>query len=239
VEEAVATVQTQSILAPLQAFIAEADEVLQEHDRYLQRPVDVPDDFVHSAEIITIVSRLANGEQVFGLFAFKEKSLRPALESVRVVSRSPSGPEDWAHVRDHLRWRQHFQELNRRWHALSFELGAPVAELTFHRVLSQLVALLRAVTYGAPAALRQLEQALPQVAHGTETARSLWSNPSRLISARDSLRSAAAAARLSAAKAEIKRVGGLFNGGGWETRRARAELLGKCRGSRQFRDGAG
>lgn len=88
-DRAIATNENHPILGTLRSFIVDASELLEEHGHYLQRPVDIPDTFAHSSETIAIISRLANGEEVFGLFAFKQKALRPAIESLRVVGRPP------------------------------------------------------------------------------------------------------------------------------------------------------
>ena len=202
--------QEHPILVALRSFIADASKLLVEHNRYLQRPVDVPKGFLRSSESIAIVARLANGDQVFGLFSFKEKSLRPAIESLRILGRRPVDASDWAYVRDHLTWCEQMGVMNRRWHALAGEIGAPEGNLSSPRVLSQVVNLLRVVLIDAPAAVRQLEESLPHIAYGTEQGESLWSNPKRLLSARNIIRSAIAATRLSAAKAEIKRLATLF-----------------------------
>src|SRR5262249_49350035 len=45
-----------AILITLTPFISDASKLLEEHTRYLQRPVDIPESFVHSAETVTIVT---------------------------------------------------------------------------------------------------------------------------------------------------------------------------------------
>jgi very-short-patch-repair endonuclease/transcription elongation GreA/GreB family factor len=206
--------QEHPVLIALRSFTKDASGLVEEHPRYLQRPVTIPNAFVQSSETIAIVARLANGEQVFGLFAFKEKAHRAAIAAIQVVGRPPANPPDWAHVRDHLQWRDKVFAVHRRWEAIAIELGAPRANLTSPSVLSQLVNLLRAVIIGAPAAIRRLEESLPHIAYGVDDTASLWSTPQRLASARDIVRSAVAAARLSAGKAEIKRIGELFTEAG-------------------------
>src|SRR5262249_25139155 len=148
--------------------------------------------------------------QVFGLFSFKEKAHRPAIESIRILGRTPTDASDWAHVRDHLNWRDRMLTADRCWQALTAEIGAPQVNLTSPRALSQLLKILCAVTVDAPAAFSILQESLPHIAFGTEQPASLWSSAQRLASARDVIRSAIGAARLSAAKAEIKRINNLF-----------------------------
>ena len=156
------------------------------------------------------VARLAKGEQVFGLFFFKEKAHRSAIESIRIGGRTPTDVSDWAHVRDHLDWRDRMLTAHRRWQALAVEIGAPQENLTSARALSELLKLLNAVTVDAPAAFGALQESLPRIAYGTDQPASLWSSAQRLALARDLVHSALGAARLSAPKEEIKRVNGLF-----------------------------
>jgi transcription elongation GreA/GreB family factor/very-short-patch-repair endonuclease len=99
---------------------------------------------------------------------------------------------------------------DRRWRALTAEIGAAEVNLTSPRALSQLLKILCAVTVDAPAAFGILQESLPHIAFGTEQPASLWSSAQRLASARDVIRSAVGAVRLSAAKAEIKRINNLF-----------------------------
>jgi hypothetical protein len=95
-------------------------------------------------------------------------------------------------------------------HAARAAARASATNLRSPRALSQLLNLLRAVTVDAPAALCALQESLPRIAYGTEQPASLWSSSHRLVSARDVVHSAIGAARLSAAKAEIKRISDLF-----------------------------
>ncbi len=213
-DRALAADQEHPILIALRSFTTEASGIVEEHARYLQRPVTIPESFVYSAETVAIVARLANGEQVFGIFAFKEKTHRPTIGAIQVLGRAPANASDWGHVRDHLRWRDKIYGINRRWAAIAAESGAPQLELTSPKVLSQLVSLLRAVLIGGPAASRQLEEALPRIACSIDDTASLWSDSQRLATAHNVVRSAIAATRLSAAKAEIKRIADRFTDGG-------------------------
>lgn len=199
-----------AVLVALTSFTSDAAKLLEEHTHYLRRPVDIPQSFVHSSDTVTIVARLAKGEQVFGLLSFKEKAHRSAIESIRIGGLTPTDASDWAHVGDHLDWRERMLTADRRWQALAAEIGAPQANLTSARALSELLNLLNAVTIDAPAAFSALQEALPHIAYGTDQPASLWSSAQRLGSVRDVVHSAVGAARLSAAEAEIKRVNGLF-----------------------------
>jgi REase_MTES_1575/AAA domain len=194
----------------LRSFALDASAGLEEYARYLQRPVDVPQDFIYSVEISAIITRIANGEQVFGIFAFKEKAHRPAIEAIKVVGRAPANPAEWAHVCDFLRWRGELFEIHRRWQALALAIPAPSTHLYSAQALSRLVDLIRAVVIEIPAAVRRVNSSLPRIAGKPVQIASLWRSPQGLKSARDIVRSAAAATRLAATRTELKRLAGLF-----------------------------
>jgi hypothetical protein len=228
------------LIAALRSLIADASDVVEEQARYLQQPVQLPESV--STEVSAIVARLDKSDQVFVFFAFKEKAHRTVVESIQVVGRSPENASDWAHVRDHLKWREKVFIIHRRWEALAVETGAPQINLSEIGALQldarstiklqSLVKILRAVVIGLPEAVRQLNISLPQIALGAPTAVSLWSQRERLAFAGDIVRSALIAARLSAAKEEIKRIADQFpDRGGNIASLARAFLnatVGKC-----------
>ena len=203
-ENALSRDQEHPVLIALRSFTTDASGILEEHARYLERPVHIPEAFVRSVETGAIVARLARGEQVFGIFAFKERAHRVTIEAIQVTGRAPADASDWAHVRDHLEWQDRIFALDQRWEAIAKETGAPKINLTSPRTLSQLLNILRAVLVSAPNAVHRLQQSLPHFAHGVDQTASLWSSPQRLASARDVVQSAVAATRLLAAKTEIK-----------------------------------
>jgi very-short-patch-repair endonuclease len=209
-ERAQAADQEHPVLVALRSFTTDASRLVEEHARYLQRPVKLPENFVQSAETIAIVTRLANAEQVFGVFAFRERSHRAAIEAIQILGRAPAGVSDWAHVRDHLSWRESVDAIHRRWDIIATEIGGPRGNLTSLKILTQLTNLLNAVLVSAPTAMRQLEQSLPRIAYGIDQPSSLWSNAERLASVHNVVCSALAAVRLSAAKADVERIGDLF-----------------------------
>jgi hypothetical protein len=156
-----------------------------------------------------------------GIFAFKEKAHRALIESIRIVGRAPANAVEWAHVRDHLSWRDKVFLIHRQWETFAIQSGAPQIDLReigalqleprSTIALSSLANILRGVVLNVPAAIRQLNECLPQIALGAPSASSLWSQPERLTLARDIVRSAIAAGRLSGARDEIKRIADRFS----------------------------
>ena len=207
------------VVVVLNSLMKEGSNLIQEQATYLRYPVSIPDRL--PAEAVGIVGRLAEGEQVFGLFAFKDRAHRPAIEAIQIVGRSPKDSSEWRLVRDYIQWRDKFFVVHRSWETIATECGAPQINLTEIGALqldprstirlSSLVALLRGVVIALPEAFRQLDETLPRITDGDDTARSLWSNPERLALVRDVVRNAVAATRLAASKTEIKRVADCFS----------------------------
>jgi very-short-patch-repair endonuclease/transcription elongation GreA/GreB family factor len=195
--------------APLEMFLGEAEAVLAEHQQYVQRPVSVPENVLASQEFASIVAKLAEGQRVFGLFAFKEKSLRSAIESVRMLARAPQDAAEWAHVRQYMHWRPRVAELQSRWVALAGEFGLKADNTLSLSELADLATALRALLVSVPQTIQAMDQCLRHVL--VSHLGPLWPNSTRMTQVRDTLRNAAAATRLSAARKEVVRVTGLFS----------------------------
>lgn len=194
----------------LRSFLPEAKSAAKEYGRYLQKPVTVQDDV--SPEMQDLIARAAAGEKIFGMFAFKEKALRPAMEAVRMLSGAPSSPEEWSHVRDYVAWRRRFADLRMRWNELAPELAAERVSIGTPRQLSELCEAFEAALVVAPKAHDDLQAALRDVAIGDTT--ELWPDEARLRVIRTALRNAVAAVRLAAARQEVARLSELFGESG-------------------------
>jgi hypothetical protein len=194
--------------AALRSFLAEAAGVLADHKKFLQTPVTAPEEAVSSPEIFETISRLAAGEKVFGVFAFRQKALKPAIDAIRILSRAPADDAEWRHVRDYLAWRGRFSDAQLRWRGLAPELGADSVDFGSLRKLTDLSAALNDILIAAPKNLGNFRTAIRQVAVG-ETPR-LWPDEPSMRAMRTSLRNAASAVRLAAAREEVTRLSALF-----------------------------
>ena len=226
----------------LRSLIADASAVIEEQARYLRQPVTLREQV--SAEAFAIVRRLAEGEQVFGIFSFKEKPYRAVVESIQIVGRAPENALEWAHVRDHLSWRDKVFVIHRQWETFAVQSGAPQIDLReigalqleprSTIALSSLVNILRRVVISVPTAIRQLDSCLPKIAPAAPSASSLWSQPERLAFARDVVQSAIAAGRLSASKNELKLLAERFLERGGKIAQFARDVLTKVVGRREF-----
>jgi very-short-patch-repair endonuclease/transcription elongation GreA/GreB family factor len=194
--------------AALRSFLSEADGILADHKKFMQMPVTVPEEAVSSPQVFEVISRLATGEKVFGVFAFKQKALKPAIDAIRVLSRTPADEAEWTHVRDYVTWRGRFLDAQLRWRGLAPELGAAASGFGNLRQLSELSTALNDIMIGAPKIHGDFNTAMRQVAVG-ETPQ-LWPDEQRMLAMRTSLRNAASAVRLSAAREEVTRLSALF-----------------------------
>jgi hypothetical protein len=194
--------------AALRSFLSEAAGVLADHRKFLETPVAVPEEAVSSPEIFEAISRLAAGEKVFGVFAFKQKALKPAIDAIRILSRAPASDTEWTHVRDYLAWRGRFLDAQLRWRGLAPELGADAAGFASLRQLSDLTVALNDTMIAAPKIHGDFRTAMRVVAVG-ET-QQLWPDEQRMRAMRTSLRNTASAVRLAAAREEVNRLSALF-----------------------------
>ncbi len=196
-------------LAPaLEALLEDGISILEKYQAFVQQPVVVPDAALQSLEFAAILSKLAEGQSAFGIFAFSERKLKPVVEDVRVLGRKPQSTQEWGHVRAFVQWRGRVSELNTRWNVIAADLGLDTAQPLSLRQLSGLTAALQATLVMAPQTRQHLDHCLQQIL--AKATGALWPDAERMGRLRDCLRNAAAATRLSASRAEVARVVALF-----------------------------
>lgn len=203
--------QSASLAPILLAFHDDAQRILDRHDTFLHRPVDVPEGLTDIPHAVAIITRLAEGEAVFGFFTFAANSHRVEIEKSRVGGRSPAVPPDWTQVRDYIFWRQDVAEIDRRWRALAAEFGAAPIDATSIAALRALVDDLRCALVEASEANGAIAELLPQLVHGAPAVRMLWEDRECAETLRKAIVDAVAATRLSASKMEVSRIAALFD----------------------------
>jgi very-short-patch-repair endonuclease len=204
-----ASPSTETHFGPIKALLADLKPFLAEHENYIRNPMEVPDDVIGSALALEVVDRLGKGDRAFRLFSFKEKALKPSFDAIRILSRSPANASEWQLIAGFIRWRIRLRELQSRWFALSSEMGLlTTSAATAPRELGRLATALQSVLIDAPAANAAVQQELKGIVVGE--LKVAWPDRERLVNLQECLRSAASVTRLSSAKAEIRRVNGLF-----------------------------
>ena len=196
----------------VRVFADEARPVAKERQRYLATPVELPESFdAAGPEAVALIAKLADGGKAYGVFAFKERGLRPLIDAIRVQGQAPAGVDDYALVRDHIAWREQISRLSFRWRALAEELDAP--SFATARELAELIGDLDTALIETPQAIDKISKGLQTVIPGGLSPQALWSEPSRLEAVEQALRNAAASAKLAAVRVEVTRLSLLFRDG--------------------------
>ena len=203
-----ASPQNAALIPALELLINDGDAILNEYRDYVQHPVVVPELALTVPGFAAVVGKLAAGQGAFGVFAFGERKLRPLADEVRVLARKPQTPQEWAHVRAYMLWRNCLSEYISRWAAIASELGLADEQALSLRQVSGLTAALRAILLTAPQERQHLEECLRKTLSKSPGA--LWPDAARMGQLRDCLRSAAASTRLSASRVEAARFAALF-----------------------------
>jgi very-short-patch-repair endonuclease len=101
----------------------ELEQAAEKRKKFIERPVNTPEDLELDENILAAVKNLAVGKSPFGIKGLFGKSLqKKQLESIRVLGCPPSNAEDWKHVADYLDCMKTLRSLAFRWNALSAEL---------------------------------------------------------------------------------------------------------------------
>jgi very-short-patch-repair endonuclease len=91
---------------------------------FIERPVVVRPGLELDDAISDAIGNLTKGKSAFGLLGIVGKAdQKKELQSIRVLSRAPSTPEDWEHVNEYLNLQKQLRALAVRWNALAQELG--------------------------------------------------------------------------------------------------------------------
>lgn len=193
----------------VRAFADEAGPVSRERSRYLEVPIELPNGFdAVGLGATAVVARLAAGEKVFGLLAFRERAIRPIVDAILVRGQPPASEEDWGLVRDFIAWRSRVGQMTSRWKALAEEMDAP--SISTARGLSSLMHDLQLVLTDVPDRFKALASDLQSMMPSDVVAGALRFDGNHLSVMEQSLRNAAAAVKLSSVQAELIRLASLF-----------------------------
>jgi hypothetical protein len=196
---------------------------------FLARPVEAPAHAFLDRGLVAAVDRLANRRPMSKLFAVGKANLKAVINAITVTGLAPSGPDDWAHVRDYLMWRRDIHALNARWKSLAEELGGPSVEGEFEQTILNLQRIETCVEVAvvAPAIARRnvATMAISKLAMSRAEIAAMLVDGERLHSLGRAIK--VATTKLEGARGELARLTQLFSGAGVLTASIRHEALGR------------
>ena len=105
----------------------EIEAAIKENQKYLSKPITLPENFEQNPELIEAAQNLSEGNRPFGLIGMFGKSTeKRQIEAVKILGSSPSGENDWAFILEFINYRKRLSQLIIRWNALAGELQLPV-----------------------------------------------------------------------------------------------------------------
>ena len=113
------------LVRPVAEIFATLSEPLSKRMAVLSYAVVTPDDAHTNSELIVAVSRAASGVRPFGRISFGKSEVRSAFASIRILDKSPQGPEDWIKIAEVLSWKGEIATSMARWRALAAEFSLP------------------------------------------------------------------------------------------------------------------
>jgi len=113
------------LVQPVAKIFENLSEPVSKRMAMLSYAVAMTDDAHTDVELIVAVSRAASGLKPFGWISFGKSEVRSAFSSIRILDKSPEGPEDWIKVAEVLSWKADIATGLARWRALAGEFSLP------------------------------------------------------------------------------------------------------------------
>jgi very-short-patch-repair endonuclease len=196
----------------VRAFMNDAGPIAKERQSFLASPVFLPEGFdAAGPDAVALIDKLAVGGKAFGMFAFKERALKPLTNQIRVQGKTPASSTDWTWVRNYIAWRKKVSALAVRWQPLAEELGA--IPFTTPRELADVLDDIRLALVEVPLVLDKVAAGLKSIVPGGLSTQALWFDPVRIGVIEQALRNTAASAKLAAVRVELSRLSLLFRDG--------------------------
>jgi len=209
-------------------FARDAAFQLSRRAGFLTRPVEAPADAFANQELLDMVDRLSAGGKAFSTFSRSARALKPVIDAIGVAGFAPSGPADWAHVRDYLVWRRDLHSLSARWRSLAAEIGAPPlapeSSHTFHG-LERVAQCIEVAVVAAALAKRNLVAVGPKLSMPSGEILAMLGDVRRLTAVGSAVKSAAS--RVADQRFELARLHQLFSGRGAMAGSVRTDILSK------------
>ena len=159
-----------------EALAEEIDLAVEIRRRFLEKPVEAPHDIDQNHELVQALHNLAGGKSPFGLVGMLGKSdQKKKLQAIRLLSVTPNGSGDWAHILEYVKYIKHLRALVTRWNVLSSEVfitNLPTNEPIHFQLAVEALEIFRS-TRNLVAVERVLDEkakiVLPSWNHGSET----------------------------------------------------------------------
>ena len=172
----------------------------------LSYAVTIPDNAHTDAELITAVERASSGLRPFGLVFRGRAEVRSVFAEIRILDKSPEGPEDWRRVAEVLSWKVEITKGVARWNAIAEEFSLPTihhrpeeAARALHACLEKFNTVQMSIRSHVPLVQTNLGRLFPYGLEGLE----IVSNLERAKEAAAAIRSEISRHRLEGAKAAL------------------------------------
>ncbi|TDI80742.1 MAG: hypothetical protein E2O80_06055, partial [Betaproteobacteria bacterium] len=121
----------------------ELDSTVVDNKRFLEKPIEVPNDIDLEHKLVLGLQNLATGKSAFGMAGLIIKgALKKKLQQIKLLGAKPNGKEEWAHVLEYVEHLKKLRTLVTRWNTLASEVS--VAQLPaddpkhFHQAIEAL-----------------------------------------------------------------------------------------------------
>lgn len=158
-------------------------------------------------ELIAAVERASSGLRPFGIVFRGRAEVRSVFTGIRILKKSPEGPEEWGRIAEVLLWKAEITKGVARWNAIAEEFSLPnihhqrpeEAARALHACLEKFNTVQMCVRSHVPLVQTDLGRLFP---YGLQ-ALDIVSNPERAKDAADAIRSEISRHRLEGAKAAV------------------------------------
>jgi len=188
---------------PVAEIFATLSEPVAKRMRMLSYAVTAPDDAYADSELVEAVGRAASGQRPFGLFSFGKSEVRSDFANIRILDKSPEGPEDWIRIAEVLNWKAEIATSMARWRALAGEFALPTipekpdaAARALQLCLERVNAVVMSIRSHVPLVQAELERLFPYGLDADE----IISDLERATAAAASIRSEISRHRLESAR---------------------------------------
>lgn len=117
------------LLESYRALSQEISSAITERRRFMESPVEIPNEFCYQQDVIDAVINLASGKLPFGIAGIIGKQIQKRiLAEIRVTGKAPASSKDWTHVSSYLAHHEKCYKLVIRWNAFATETLLPTLE---------------------------------------------------------------------------------------------------------------